>query len=147
MRYSTALSRVFFVDLNAFEVNKTLAFKTELSTNLAVLMHTYFSTKVGQKLIILTHTTLNMFFKTLNKLFQNITWVEREIGEMFGIQFEDKNDNRRLLLDFSFIGNPMLKSYPVTGFMEVYYNSFKQWLEYIKNCFSNGAKMNNDFNN
>jgi len=66
---------------------------------------------------------------------------------MFGIQFEDKNDNRRLLLDFSFIGNPMLKSYPVTGFMEVYYNSFKQWLEYIKNCFSNGAKMNNDFNN
>jgi len=52
--------------------------------------------------------------------------VEREISEMFGICFSGKKDNRRLLLDFSFIGNPLLKSYPVTGFVEVFYSVMKQ---------------------
>lgn len=74
-------------------------------------------------------------------------WVEREISEMFGIQFEDKKDNRRLLLDFSYIGNPMLKSHPVTGFIEVYYNAFKQWIEYGKCLFQDGERTANGFDN
>lgn len=146
-RYSTLLYKVFFVDLNAFEVNKTLAFKTSLSTNLNILMYTFFSTKLGQKLVVLTHNTSSILTKTFNTLFQNITWAEREISEMFGISFSGKKDNRRLLLDFSFIGNPLLKSYPVTGFVEVYYDVIKQWIEYGLALLLEGEKQNAEFGN
>lgn len=147
LRYSTTLHKTYFVDLNAFEVNKTLAFKTSLGTNLNILMYTFYSTRVGQKIVLLTHNTINIFSKTLNSLFQNIMWVEREISEMFGVQFDDKKDNRRLLLDFSYIGNPMLKSHPVTGFIEVYFNAFKQWIEYGKCLFQDGERPISGFDN
>lgn len=45
---------------------------------------------------------------------------------MFGISFLQKKDNRRLLLDFSFIGYPLLKSYPVTGYVELFYSVIEQ---------------------
>lgn len=72
-RYSTLIYKTFFVELNAFEVNKTLAFKTSLSTNLNILMYIFYSTKLGQKLIMLTHNTSSILTKTINTLFQNIT--------------------------------------------------------------------------
>lgn len=96
---------------------------------------------------MVTHNTSSILVKTFNTLFQNITWVEREICEMFGITFLGKKDNRRLLLDFSFIGNPLLKSYPVTGFVEVYYDILKQWIEYNLALFLEGVKINNGFDN
>lgn len=108
-------------------------------------MYVFFSTKLGQKLIMLTHNTSSVLTKTINTLFQNITWAEREISEMFGINFSGKKDNRRLLLDFSFIGNPMLKSYPVTGFVEVYYSVIKQWIEYGILLLLEGSKLNTEF--
>lgn len=110
-------------------------------------MYTFFSTKLGQKLVVLTHNTSSILTKTLNTLFQNITWAEREISEMFGISFSGKKDNRRLLLDFSFIGNPLLKSYPVTGFVEVYYDVIKQWIEYGLALLLEGEKQNAEFGN
>lgn len=64
---------------------------------------------------------------------------------MFGISFSGKKDNRRLLLDFSFIGNPMLKSYPVTGFVEVFYSVIKQWIEYGLCLLLEGEKTNAEF--
>jgi len=96
---------------------------------------------------MVTHNTSSILTKTFNTLFQNITWAEREISEMFGISFGGKKDNRRLLLDFSFIGNPLLKSYPVTGFVEVYYDILKQWIEYNLVLFLEGLKINNGFDN
>ena len=146
IRYSTLLYKVYFIELNAFEVNKTLAFKNSISTNLNIIMHIFYSSRLLQKFIFLSHNTSSLLSKTFNNLFQNITWPEREISEMFGINFLRKKDNRRLLLDFSFIGYPMLKSYPVTGYVELFYSVLEQWLVYNGCIFVEGEKQNVIYN-
>jgi NADH:ubiquinone oxidoreductase subunit C len=44
---------------------------------------------------------------------------------MFGINYKNKKDIRKLLLDYSKIENPMLKDFPVGGFSEVFYDFFE----------------------
>lgn len=49
-------------------------------------------------------------------------WFEREAWEMFGVRFEGHPDLRRLLTDYGFVGRPLLKDFPVTGYTEVRYS-------------------------
>lgn len=44
-------------------------------------------------------------------LFHGFDWHEREVFELFGVQFTDHPDLRKLLLDSSYPGYPMLKGY------------------------------------
>ena len=53
---------------------------------------------------------------SISMFFQNAQWPEREAAEMVGTFFYNKIDNRKLLLDYSFIGFPLLKIYPSVGF-------------------------------
>ncbi|MDX8397217.1 MAG: NADH-quinone oxidoreductase subunit C [Mariprofundaceae bacterium] len=53
-------------------------------------------------------------------------WFEREAFEMFGIIFNHHPDLRRLLTDYGFEGHPMLKSFPVTGRAEMFFDE-EQW--------------------
>lgn len=52
-------------------------------------------------------------------LWPSANWFEREAWEMFGTRFEGHPDLRRLLTDYGFVGRPLLKDFPVTGYTEV----------------------------
>lgn len=47
---------------------------------------------------------------------------------MFGIFSLGNYDMRRLLTDYSFTGFPLRKTFPMTGFLEVFYEDFFQCL-------------------
>lgn len=51
--------------------------------------------------------------------------LEREIFEMFGILFTEHQDLRKLLLDYSYVGNPLRKDYPVTGYNQISFTALK----------------------
>ena len=75
---------------------------------------------------------LRLFFKVLinkenlvisiSKLFKSVAWLEREIWDLFGIKFLLHEDLRRILTDYGFLGHPLLKQFPLIGFIELRYD-------------------------
>jgi len=59
---------------------------------------------------------------TLTSIYKGSGWMERETWDMFGIYFYDHPDLRRILTDYGFDGFPLLKDFPLSGYMEVRYD-------------------------
>lgn len=57
-------------------------------------------------------------------------WFEREAFDMYGILFANHPDLRRLLTDYGFQGWPLRKDFPLTGHVEVRYDSEQKRVVY-----------------
>lgn len=62
------------------------------------------------------------FLPSLESLFFNYWWLEREVSEMTGLIFFNKLDQRNLLLEYFNTFNPLDQSFPTYGYFEVFYN-------------------------
>ena len=78
---------------------------------------------------------------SITKIFPSANWMEREIFDMYGIEFEDHPDLRRILTDYGFEGHPLRKDFPLTGHTEVRYNEDK------KKVISEPVKLDQEYRN
>lgn len=60
---------------------------------------------------------------SVTEIWNAANWFEREAFHLFGIVFEGHNDLRRILTDYGFIGHPFRKDFPVSGHVEMRYDT------------------------
>jgi NADH:ubiquinone oxidoreductase subunit C len=95
---------------------------------------------------ILSHIFTNRFFikiitneldkiESQNFIFPNISWYEREVWDLFGINFIGNSDMRRILTDYGFDGHPLRKDFPLSGFIEVSYSERIKNIKYSSVSF------------
>lgn len=73
-------------------------------------------------------------FYSLINIYKSANWLEREIWDLFGIYFKNHEDLRKILTDYIFIGFPLRKDFPLTGFYEICYDDLLKII-IIKNIY------------
>lgn len=63
-------------------------------------------------------------------LWSSANWFEREAFDLFGIIFEGHLDLRRILTDYGFIGHPFRKDFPLSGHVEMTYDTVQRRVVY-----------------
>ena len=80
------------------------------------------SLKKNKKLILQTSLKENESIETITSVYKAADWYERECYDLFGIEFTNHPDLRRIMTDYNFEGHPLRKDFPLTGHTEVRYN-------------------------
>lgn len=81
----------------------------------------YHIRNIAERLIICLRVPLDGNFPELDTVendYSGANWYEREVYDMFGVQFRGHSDLRRILMPFDWTGHPLRKDYPL-GYEEV----------------------------
>ena len=79
----------------------------------------------NQRVRIIVKLNENEEVHAVDGVYESACWFERETYDMYGIVFTESKDARRILTDYNFEGFPLRKDFPLTGNVEVHYDSIK----------------------
>jgi len=82
---------------------------------------------------------------SIESLYDNANWLEREIWDLFGIYFKNNLDLRRILTDYGFSFFPLRKNFPLVGFFDIFYNPLSKIVTY-KNSYVYQIKNKKNYN-
>jgi NADH-quinone oxidoreductase subunit C len=86
------------------------------------MIYLFLSHEFNQRILISCLISENEIISSLTKIFPSANWMEREVFDMYGVNFKDHPDLRRILTDYGFEVHPLRKDFPLTGHTEVRYS-------------------------
>ena len=90
------------------------------------LVYLLLSHENNQRVIIDFYVKENDIISSITSIFPSANWMEREVFDMYGIEFKDHPNLRKILTDYNFKGHPLRKDFPLTGHSEVRYSEEKK---------------------
>ena len=94
------------------------------------IIYLLMSMSLNQRILIKSSVGDNVNIDTITSIHKAANWYERECYDLFGIQFSNHPDLRRIMTDYNFEGHPLRKDFPLTGFTEVRYDNLKKKVVY-----------------
>ena len=96
------------------------------------LVYLFLSHELNSRIKVMIKLEIGKKIPSITKIFPSANWMEREVFDMYGIEFENHPDLRRILTDYNFEGHPLRKDFPLTGFEEVRYSEKDKKVIYEK---------------
>jgi NADH:ubiquinone oxidoreductase subunit C len=97
------------------------------------LVYNLLSTQFNSRLRVISKIQENVGqVLSLVSLYRSVGWLEREVFDFYGVFFFENNDLRRILNDYGFKGFPLRKDFPLTGYVDTYYDDNKKKICYRK---------------
>ena len=94
------------------------------------IVYLLLSMTLNQRILVKSSLEDGENIATITSIHKAANWYERECYDLFGIQFSNHPDLRRIMTDYNFEGHPLRKDFPLTGFTEVRYDDLEKKVVY-----------------
>jgi NADH-quinone oxidoreductase subunit C len=86
------------------------------------VVYSLLSLELNFRIIIKIHLEDKKPAPSVVSIFSVANWYEREVFDMFGIVFTNHPNLNRILTDYGFVGHPLRKDFPLSGYVQVKYD-------------------------
>jgi NADH-quinone oxidoreductase subunit C len=93
------------------------------------VVYCLYSTKHRQRLRVKTRVAESQPLSSVTPVWPAANWLEREVYDMFGVNFTGHPDRRRILMPEDWQGYPQRKDYPLEGPGELLMENPIDWLK------------------
>ncbi len=94
------------------------------------MVYLLLSHETNSRIVINYNIKEGEIVSSLTSIYPSANWMEREVFDMYGIEFKNHPDLRRILTDYNFKGHPLRKDFPLTGHNEVRYSEDEKKVVY-----------------
>ena len=94
------------------------------------IIYILLSMVLNKRVIVKTFLGDSEGIESITTIHKSADWYERECYDLFGIQFLNHPDLRRIMTDYNFEGHPLRKDFPLTGHTEVRYDDLEKKVIY-----------------
>ena len=94
------------------------------------IIYILLSMSLNNRILIKSEINEDEKLQSITSIHKAADWYERECYDLFGIQFLNHPDLRRIMTDYNFEGHPLRKDFPLTGHTEVRYDDVEKKVVY-----------------